>query len=112
MIIKLIIFAILVEALVELFFKAAPLQGIRRWIISKTPFLVSEEQGHLFECKYCTAFWVSVFVILIIMFFDNTVSRTIGFIIVVARLSNFVHIIYSLVFNSKMNMILRRTKWL
>jgi ABC-type amino acid transport system permease subunit len=108
MVIKLIILAILVEALVELFFKAAPLQGTRKWIISKTPFLVSEEQGHLFECKYCTSFWVGVFVVFVIMFFDNVVTRTVGFIIVVARLSNLVHIVYGIIKDAQMNMRLGR----
>jgi hypothetical protein len=105
--IKFLLCALLIEALVELFFKAAPLQGIRRWIISKTPFLEIEEQ-HLFECKYCTSFWVSVFVVLVMVFLDNIVTRTIGFIIIVARLSNFVHITYSVVFNTTMNLVLRR----
>jgi hypothetical protein len=107
MVIKFIVFAILIESLVELFFKAAPLQRIRHWIINKTPFLEVDEQ-HLLDCKYCVSFWVSVVVVLVMVFFDNTITRTFGFIIVVARLSNFIHIIYAIVFNGKMNMILRR----
>lgn len=108
MIVEIIALAILVEALVELFFKAAPLQGVRQWLIAKTPFLVSEEQGHLLECKYCTSFWVAVVIVLPASFIDCQVTRVFAYIIIIARISNFVHIIYGIIKDAQMNMRLGR----
>jgi hypothetical protein len=105
---KLILMFFLVEAIVELFFKAAPLQGIRRWIIQKTPFLVSEEQGHLFDCKYCTSFWVAVMVVFVGLYFNNFLTRTLGIIIIIARFSNFVHIAFGAIKDYQMNLRLGR----
>jgi len=108
MVIKIIICAFLVEAIVELFFKAAPVQEFRRWFIQKTPYLMSEEQGHLFECKYCTSFWVAIFVVFLVTFADYQVTRLIGYAIIIARLSNFIHIIFGWVKDAQMNMRLGR----
>jgi hypothetical protein len=105
---KIILTILLVEALTELFFKAAPLQGIRKWLVAKTPFLNSEEQGHLFDCKYCTAFWISAGVVLIAIFLDYYVTRLLAYIIIVHRLSNFVHIIYSTIRDWQLNLRLSR----
>ena len=108
MIIKILALAILVEALVEIFFAAAPLQGIRRWLIKITPVLRSEEQGHLFECKYCTSIWIAAGVILLATFADCQATRLIAVIIIVARLSNYAHILYSTLRDAQINMRLGR----
>jgi hypothetical protein len=51
------------EALVQLWFHAAPLQGIRRFFVKITPFLYSKEQEtHLLDCKYCVSFWAAIVV--------------------------------------------------
>lgn len=104
---KILFTILLIEALTELFFKAAPLQGIRTWCVKKTPFLNSE-QGHLFSCKYCTAFWVSVLVVLVAIFLDCYVTRLLAYIIIVHRISNFVHIIYSTIRDWQLNLRLSR----
>jgi hypothetical protein len=104
---KILLTIILIEALTELFFKAAPLQGLRQRLIDKTPFLYSE-QGHLFDCKYCTAFWISTGVVLIAIFADYYVIRLLAYIIIVHRLSNFVHIIYSTIRDWQLNLRLSR----
>jgi hypothetical protein len=104
---KILLTILLVEALTELFFKAAPLQGIRNWLIIKTPFLNSE-QGHLFECKHCTAFWISIGVVLIAIFADYYVTRLLAYIIIIHRLSNFIHIIYSTIRDWQLNLRLSR----
>jgi hypothetical protein len=108
MIIKVIALTILIEALTELFFKAAPLQGIRRLLIKITPFLCSKEQGHLFECKYCTSIWVGVAVILMAAFADYYVTRMAAYVIIITRISNYVHIIYSIIRDAQINMQLKR----
>ena len=106
--IKVIILTLLVEALVELFFKAAPLQSIRQWLIRKTPYLTSVDQGNLFDCKYCVSFWVALVVVLLGFYADCLVTRIISYIIVVARVSNFIHIIFGAIKDAQMNMRLGR----
>ena len=108
MIIEIIALALVIEALVELFFKAAPLQGIRQWLITKTPFLTSVDQGNLFDCKYCVSFWAAIFVVFLATFVDYQVTRIIGCVIIAARLSNFIHIIYSSIRDAQLNMRLGR----
>jgi hypothetical protein len=104
---KILLTIILIEALTELFFKAAPLQGLRQRLIDKTPFLYSE-QGHLLECKYCTAFWISGGVVLIAILADCYATRLMAYIIIAHRLSNFAHIIYSTVRDWQLNLRLSR----
>jgi hypothetical protein len=106
--IKWLVMIILVEALVELLYKAAPLQGIRNWVIRVTPFLRSEEQGHLLECKYCTAVWVGFVVVLVGTYLDYELVRVFALMIVLGRLSNYVHIVYSTIRDKQLNMRLSR----
>ena len=108
MIIKILALTILVEALVEIFFTAAPLQGIRRWLIKRTPVLQSEEQGHLFGCKYCSSIWIAAGVLFFAMFIDNQATRLIAGIVIIARLSNYTHILYSALRDAQINMRLKR----
>ena len=108
-IIKIIALAILTEALTELIFRAAPLQGIRQWLIKKTPLLRSEEEGHLLECKYCTSsVWVATGVVLLATFADCAGTRLIAMILIIGRLSNYVHILYSTIRDAQFNMRLKR----
>lgn len=104
---RIMVLALLTEALVELFFKAAPIQGFRKWMIRRTPFLEIEEQ-HLMECKYCTSVWAGFFVMLLYPFMDYSVTKFIIYSIITARLSNFVHIIFSTLKDYQRNLILRR----
>jgi hypothetical protein len=106
--IKWLVMIILVEALTELLYKAAPLQGIRNWVIKVTPFLRSEEQGHLLECKYCTAVWVGFVVVLVGTYLDYELVRVFALMIVLGRLSNYVHIVYSTIRDKQLNMRLSR----
>ena len=108
MIIKILALAILVEALVEIVFTAAPLQGLRQWLIKKTPVLHSAEQGHLLECKYCSSVWIAAGVVLIAMFFDNQVTRVMAGIIIIARLSNYAHLMISSLRDVQINVRLKR----
>ncbi|MDP2365776.1 MAG: DUF1360 domain-containing protein [Ignavibacteria bacterium] len=108
MIIRMIALAILVEALTELFFKAAPLQGLRAWLIKKTPALQSEEQGHLLECVYCTSIWIAAGVILLATYADYPVTRLLAFMLIIARISNVLHLVCSTIRDWQINMRLGR----
>ena len=108
MIIKIIALAILTEALVELIFTAAPLQYPRRWIIKKTPWLRSEEQGPLLECKYCSSIWIAAIVVLLATYADYPVTRLLGFMLIIARISNLIHLICSTIRDAQINMRLER----
>ena len=108
MVIKFMFLAILIEALTELLFKAAPLQGIRAFLIDNIPSLNSKEQGHLLDCKYCSSVWVAFGVIMLATWFDNGFTRIIAYFIVAARGSNYVHIIFSTVKDFQINLRLER----
>jgi len=108
MLIRALALAVLVEALVELLFTAAPLQGIRTWLIKKTAWLRSEEQGHLLECKYCTGIWIAGGVILLATFADCQALRLMSAALIAARLSNFMHLIISSIRDAQINMRLER----
>jgi len=108
MIIKIIALAILTEALVELIFTAAPLQGIRLWLIKKTTWLRSEEQVHLLECKYCTSVWIAAMVILVATFADCQSTRLAAAAILIARLSNYTHLLFCSIRDAQINLRLKR----
>jgi len=108
MVTRIIAIAILTEAIVELIFTAAPLQGIRAWLIKKTPLLRSELQGHLLECKYCTSLWIAAGVVLLAAFADCQATRLASAAIVVGRLSNYAHLLYSSIRDFQINKLLDR----
>ena len=103
-----IFLCILTEALVELFFKAAPVQGVRTWLVKKTPCLRTEEQGHLLDCKYCTSVWIGAGVLLLATFADCQALRIASAALVIARLSNYAHLLYSTARDAQINMRLTR----
>jgi len=108
LILKIIALALVTEALVELFFKAAPLRIIRAWLIRHSPLLNTMDQGHLLECKYCTSVWIAAFVVLIATVIDGRLTRLIAFALIVARLSNFLHIIFGFIKDLQFNLRLKR----
>ncbi|MBU1307888.1 MAG: DUF1360 domain-containing protein [Alphaproteobacteria bacterium] len=108
MIIKCLALAILTEALVELIFTAAPLQGLRTWFIKKTPWLNSTDRGHLLECKYCTSIWIAAGVILLATFADFGVTRLAAFSLIIARISNLLHLFCSTIRDMQINLRLTR----
>ena len=108
MIIRMLSLALITEALVELFFKAAPLQGIRFFLIKKTPSLRSDEQGHMLECKYCVSIWIGAAVYIISTIGDYRIFRIAGAALIVARMSNYLHILYSTARDAQINMRLKR----
>jgi hypothetical protein len=108
MFLKILALAILTESIVELIFTAAPLQEARAWLIKKSPLLRAGDQGHLLECKYCTSFWVAGGVILLAWFADCQALRLASAALVVARTSNYAHLIYGFIRDSQINKRLER----
>lgn len=106
--IRMIFLCILTEALVELFFKAAPLQGIRTWLIKKSPWLHTEIQGHLLNCKYCTSVWIAAGVVLLAWLADCQGTRLAAAALIVARLSNYAHILMGWIRDAQINKRLER----
>lgn len=103
-----LLLAIFVEATVELFFTAAPLQGARSFLIKNTPSLRSEDRGHLLDCKYCTTLWIAALTILLAAIFDHLVFVSVASIIILARVSNYIHAIFSIIRDITMNLRLSR----
>jgi len=100
---KYLILIIATEALVELWKKAAPLQGIREWLIDKTPFLYSERMDtHLFECAYCMSVWIGALVLITYVVFNNSIYLFGA--LVVHRVSNYVHLVVSYLRDLQLNL--------
>lgn len=111
MVIKFLILAIATEALVELIKKAAPLQGIREWIIKRTPFLYSgRQQSHLLDCPYCLSVWAGAMAATAYYFMDSTAGMFITGTLVIARLSNFLHLFFSYLRDKQMDLRVARNK--
>jgi hypothetical protein len=66
------------------------------------------EQGHLLECKYCTSVWIAFGVVAIATFADYQVTRFFAGALIVARLSNFLHITISSIRDFQLNLRLSR----
>lgn len=83
------------EALVQLWFHAAPIQPVRNVLVRITPFLYSRQQDtHLLNCKYCLSVWCGIAVA--VLYFCTPVYLYIVIPLSIHRLANFVHIIFSL----------------
>lgn len=108
MIIRIIGLAILTEALVQLIFTAAPLQGARAWLIKKTPALRAGDGQHLLECKYCTSVWIAAGVILLSTLADCQTTDLAATAICIARLSNYLHILIGWIRDAQINKRLER----
>ena len=99
------------EAIVELWKKAAPLQGARARIIRKTPFLFSRaQQTHLLECPYCTSVWVGFLVMSAFLFMDGTAFLWCAGSLTAHRLSNGCHLLYSIVRDLQIDIRVNRRK--
>jgi len=107
-VIRLLLLGIAAEALVELVKKAAPLQGARQWIIRITPFLRSEEQGHLLECPYCISLWVGVLAGVLYFSISSTLMDLAVGCLIIHRLSNYMHILFSLARDKQLDIRVKR----
>ena len=110
-IMDIILLIVATEAAVELWKKAAPLQGVREWLIDKTPFLYSERQHtHLLDCPFCLSFWAGSCLTAMYFFTDTTAVFIISVSLVTHRLSNFLHLHFSLIRDRQMDVRVARKK--
>lgn len=107
--IKFIILALATEALVQLWFHAAPLQGIRRWLIDRTPFFYSKEQDtHLLECRYCCAVWAGALAATAFLFWHMPAVQWCAAALATARLANFLHVVFSTIRDVQLDIRIKR----
>jgi len=106
---RLIIYVIACEALVHLWFNAAPLQPVRRFFIKITPFFTSKEQGNLFECKYCVSVWIG-FILVALLFVRSIYLELLMISLVIHRLSNFLHLIMSFIRDKQFDIRINRNR--
>lgn len=105
---KCLFLAIACEALVELWKKAAPLQSFREWLINHTGFLYSEEHyTHLLDCGYCLSVWIAI--ILGVIFLEWNAYLPI-YILCIHRLSNYIHLGFSLLRDKQLDLRIARMK--
>jgi hypothetical protein len=109
MILKIILLVIATEAVVELVKRAAPLQGIKKWIIIQTPFLFSEDQQtHLLDCPWCISLYAGALAMAAFFYMEVAWVLFITGSLAIARLSNFIHIIFSLMRDRQLNLRIDR----
>jgi hypothetical protein len=104
---KYLILIIATEALVELWKKAMPLQGIRRKLTELTPFLEIDGQ-HLFDCGYCLSVWVGALVFISYSFFDELIYFFGA--LAIHRVSNYVHLVISYLRDLQLNLRVGRAR--
>ena len=97
------------EALVQLWFYAAPLQWLRGFLVSSTPFLFSAKQNtHLLNCQYCVSVWIGFLVSII--YFTTDFYIYIVMPLTVHRLSNFLHLVFSLIKDKQIDLRVSRNR--
>jgi hypothetical protein len=97
------------EALVELWRKAAPIQPFREWLIRITPFLYSRrQQTHLMECNYCVSVYVGVLAVAVYFLMNVIIVKVIVIALAVHRLSNYLHLYFSLLRDQQMDIRVAR----
>ncbi len=109
---NIICLSIFIEALVELFFKAAPLQPLRTYLRIHTPSLYSKtQQSHLLDCKYCVSVWIA-FIIFILYYLTkpNIILTIILYSCIIHRLSNYLHLMFSIIRDLQFNIRINRGK--
>jgi hypothetical protein len=104
---KYLILIIATEAIVELWKKAMPLQGIRRKLTELTPFLEIDGQ-HLLDCGYCISFWVGMCVLIFYILFDKSIYFFGA--LAIHRVSNYLHLAVSYLRDLQLNLRVGRIK--
>ena len=107
-VIKLIGLVVATEALVELVKDAAPLQGIKNWIVANTPWLHSSyNDTHLLECGYCLSVWAAI-VLVVVTQWEWAWWVVVG--LVAHRAANYIHLCYSLLRDMQLDIRANRNK--
>lgn len=98
-----IVLIIATEALVELWKKAAPLQGVKEALIKFTPFLYSRRlDTHLLECPYCMSVWVGLMVFGSYVIFNGFIY--LWGVFAIHRASNYIHLVISYLRDLQLNL--------
>ena len=93
------------EAITYYLFNAGPLQLPRSWAISHTPWL--EAGGdHLLACKTCGSFWVGIGVAFLYWYGPIWILLP----LVLARGSNWLHLVFSLIADYQMDIRINRNR--
>jgi hypothetical protein len=108
---NIIMLVIAAESMVQLWRNAAPLQGVREWLVEHTPFLYSAKQEtHLLNCPYCLSVYVGLAIASLYSLMENALVFYLICAMCIHRLSNFMHIIFSLLRDYQINMRLSRRR--
>ena len=107
----LIIMVVACEALVQLWFHAAPLQSLRGLLTRLTPFLYSkEQQTHLFDCAYCLSVSIGFIITLAYFYVDYSVFMVFCLSMTIHRMSNYIHVFFSLMADRQRDIRVARRK--
>ena len=110
-IITIIMMIVSTEAIVELIKNAAPLQGIKEWVVRHTPFLYSEsQQTHLLQCPWCISVWVGALIALAYFYVDYSVFMVFCLSMTIHRMSNHIHVFFSLMADRQRDIRVARRK--
>jgi len=99
------------EALVQLWFHGAPFQPLRGLLTRLTPFLYSKsQQTHLFDCAYCVSVWIGFLITLAYFYVDYSVFMVICLSLTIHRMSNHLHVFFSLIADRQRDIRVARRK--
>ena len=104
-----LVLAIFAEAIVELWKKAAPIQPLREWLTDITPWLYSQaQQTHLLNCPYCLSVYAGFAAIFLYWLAAYVPVKWFIYAVAIHRMSNWIHIIFSLFRDMQLNMRIKR----
>ena len=98
---ELVLSIIAAEAMTQLVCKAEIFDKLRDWLRSLSDFT-----NRLLECPYCVSVWMATFTTILYYHWDYFYLFIL--MLVIHRLSNFVHDVYRIFLNYKINQVLRR----
>jgi hypothetical protein len=98
---KLVMCIIAAEAMTQLTCKAEIFDRLRNWIKSLSTFT-----NDLLSCPYCVSVWVAAFTVVLFMAWEW--SWWFVLLLVIHRISNVLHDLFSIILNFKIDQILRR----
>lgn len=104
-----LLYAVFTEAVVNLIFNGTVLQPAREFIIRHTPFLLARNE-HLLTCKLCTSVWVGLLSSLLMILEKNVIIEAIILGIIMHRCSNYLHAIIAIIYDVRLDMLVKRRK--
>lgn len=100
---KIILMILAVEAVTQLICKAEIFDTARNKLSSYGWWF-----QELLRCPYCVSVWSALFIIILSVFWNYTYLFIL--LLVIHRMSNFLHDIYSMILHKKINIILKNRK--